>query len=150
MEPPITTYTTELFKWLRSFQCRIFLFLFPLALIIHRKDQQLHAEESTAFPPTTHAAFGPSCWRVWWADVYLPVCACCTGWRIFCTASVDRQTHCNSVSQLVLLLHCGLFVGPCLLWQGVVPGEIHRVEFVDTLIEFSSALIGIFFFSTLM
>lgn len=39
-----------------------------------------------------------------WADVYLPVCACCTGWRIFCTASVDRQTHCNSSSQLLLLL----------------------------------------------
>lgn len=32
------------------------------------------------------------------ADVYLPVCACCTGWMIFCTASVDRQTHCNSFS----------------------------------------------------
>lgn len=39
-----------------------------------------------------------------WADVYLPVCACCTGWRIFCTASVDRQTHCNSVCQLALIL----------------------------------------------
>lgn len=87
-------------------------FYSTLSLIIHQKVQQLHADESP--PPSAPAAFSPSCWRIWWADVYLPVCACCTGWRIFCTASVDRQTHCNSVSQLVLvlLLHCGLFVGP--------------------------------------
>lgn len=117
MEPPITTYITTLFKWLKSFRS-IFLFLFPLSLIIHQKVQQWHTEKSTPFPPTPHAAFGPSCWRIWWADVYLPVCACCTGWRIFCTASVDRQTHCNSFSQLVLLLHCCLFV--CWTWFSIL------------------------------
>lgn len=101
-------------------------------------------EESAPFAPTTlhgqDAAFGPSCWLIWRADVYLPVCACCTGWRIFCTASVDRQTHCNSFSQLVLLLRCCLFTGPCLVSRhGTVARETHRVEFVfvqkDKLIE---------------
>lgn len=87
-------------KWqVRSLFC-LWKVLIPLFHIItHRKYTDWQRKET--FPPTTHAAFGGSCWRSRWADVYLPVCACCTGWRIFCTASGDRQTHCNSSSQLL-------------------------------------------------
>jgi len=60
------------------------------------------------------------------AVVYLPVCACCTGWRIFCTASVDRQTHCNSFNCLVLLLLCCLLVGPFLV--AMVPFQDRYTE----------------------
>lgn len=72
-------------------------------LILHDKvSQQRHS-----------GACGRSCWRFHFAgliDVYLPVCACCTGCRIFCTASVDRQTHCNSFSQSGAAAAVGSFV----------------------------------------
>ena len=55
---------------------------------------------------------------VWWAAVYLPVCACCTGSRIFCTASVDRQTHDNALGQWQQ--RCGAFPWE---WQRCLPPQ---------------------------
>lgn len=52
-------------------------------------------------------------------DVYLPVCACCTGCRIFCTASVDRRTHCKSFSQSAA---AAAAVGSCLLFSASIGG----------------------------
>lgn len=58
-----------------------------------------------------------------WVVVWLPVCACCTGERMFCTASVDRQSHDNSVQP-----------GPWFLRVSFAHGQIQSVCFPDLVI----------------
>lgn len=62
-----------------------------------------------------------------WVVMRLPVCACCTGERMFCTASVDRQTHDNSV-QPVPWSHrrCCATLCASPLWGAFVGGNTHN------------------------